>query len=218
MSIDEMNQTASGKRRVGAQMRFLVLVILVLVLFALWFWKHPLSGCGGLPIPGELVIDVPQFFQSDPRWRDDLLGATSGTLGAQGCAVTSASMVLGFYGMPINPQKLNQFLNDHAGYEGNAWLRWESAAEFSPGLVQKAYEDLPSYALIDWNLLHGNPVIVRIRRTDGITHFVVIVGKRGLDYLIRDPAGWSHSDGGRIYPFAQLGVPIEALRYYHRLE
>ena len=196
----------------------LLLLAVAILLGGLWLWKHPLSGRGGLLIPGELAVEEPQYFQSDPRWRGDLLGGTSGTLGAQGCAVTSASMVLGFYGMPVDPQKLNQFLKDHSGYEGQAWLRWESAAEFSPGLVQKAYEDLPSYALIDWNLLHGNPVIVRIRRADGITHFVSIVGKRGVDYLIRDPAGWSNHEGGRVYPFVQLGVPIEALRFYRRLE
>ena len=198
--------------------RWVFLFFVVCFLLGIWFWKRPLSGRGGLPIPGELLVEVPQFFQSDPRWRGDLLGGTSGTLGAQGCAVTSAAMVLGFYGVHVDPQKLNQFLNDHSGYEGQAWLRWESAAEFSPGLVQKAYEDLPSYALIDWSLLHGNPVIVRIRRSDGITHFVSIVGKRGFDYLIRDPAGWSNPEGGRVYPFIQLGVPIEALRFYRRIE
>ena len=122
-------------------------------------------------------------------------------------------MVLSHYGMDLDPQRLNRHLRENNGYEGRGWLRWESAAEFTPGLVEKAYEDLPSYALIDWNLLRGNPVIIRIRRPDGITHFVVIVGKRGIDYLIRDPAG---SGGGRIYPLKELGVPVEALRYYRR--
>ena len=57
-------------------------------------------------------------------------------------------------------------------------------------------------------------MIVRIRRPDGITHFVVIVGKRGLDYLIRDPSG---AGGGRVYPLKELGVPDEALRYFRRI-
>jgi hypothetical protein len=123
-------------------------------------------------------------------------------------------MTLSHYGMSVDPAMLNRFLTEHEGYEGAGWIRWESAAEYSPRMVEKAYEDLPSYALIDWNLLRGNPVIIRIRRPDGITHFVVIVGKRGLDYLIRDPAA---ADNGKIYPLAELGVPIEALRYYRRI-
>lgn len=128
-------------------------------------------------------------------------------------------MVLSHYGMDVDPRRLNRFLTQNKGYEGRGWLRWESAAEFSPGMVEKAYEDLPSHALIDWNLLRGNPVIVRIRRVDGITHFVVIVGKRGFDYLIRDPAGYQVNEVNgasreSVYEFKRLGVPIEALRYY----
>lgn len=215
ISIDEINHSASGNSRSLKRLGIL-LVIPVMALLAAWIWKMPLSGRGGLPIPGELVIEVPQFFQGDPDWGEDPLGETPGTLASQGCAVSSASMLLGFYGMNIDPKRLNHFLIDHNGYEGKAWLKWESAAKYSPRLVEKAYEDLPSYALIDWNLLRGNPVIVRIRRTDGITHFVVIVGKRGFDYLIRDPAGWGGGNAGKIYPLADLGVPVEALRFYRK--
>ena len=214
ISINEINDSARGNNRWVKRLG-IVLSIPTVILLAFWLWKMPLNGRGGIPVPGELVIDVPQFFQGDRNWGEDHLGETPGTLAAQGCAVSSASMLLGFYGMDIDPKRLNHFLIDHNGYEGKAWLKWESAAEYSPRMVEKAYEDLPSYALIDWNLLHGNPVIVRIRRTDEITHFVVVVGKRGFDYLIRDPAG---SGDGRIYPLADLGVPVEALRYYRRLE
>ena len=143
------------------------LALVFLLASALWFFPHQISGRGGLPIPGEIVISVPQFFQGDPRWRKDLLGETSGTLAAEGCALSSATMVLGFYGIDVDPGRLNRFLTENNGYEGNAWLRWESAAAFSPGIVEKAYEDRPSYALIDWNLFRGNPVIIRIRRADG---------------------------------------------------
>lgn len=192
----------------------LAFTILCIVLLGLWCWKRQIAGSGGLPIPGEIVIAVPHYRQADPRWKADALGKTPGTLGGEGCAVASASMMLSHYGMSVDPATLNRFLTEHGGYEGAGWIRWESAAEFLPGMVEKAYEDLPSYALIDWNLLQGNPVIVRIRRPDGITHFVVIVGKRGLDYLIRDPAA---AGDGKIYPLAELGVPIEALRYYQRI-
>ena len=195
-----------------------MLLSVPVLLIALYIWPHRIAARGGLPIPGEMLIEVPQFFQGDSRWGNELLGETSGMLGAEGCAVSSASMVLGFYGMDIDPKRLNRFLRDHQGYEGKGWLKWESAAAFTPGLVEKAYEELPSHELIDWNLFHGNPVIVRIRRSDGITHFVVIVGKRGFDYLIRDPAGWGNAGGGRIYPLTELGVPIEALRFYRRIK
>ena len=165
-----------------------VVALLVFVVASLWWWPHQIRACGGMPVPGEIVISVPQFFQGDPRWSDELLGNTPVTLGAEGCAVASASMLLSHYGLDVDPGRLNKFLKENNGFEGAGWLRWESAAEFTPCLIEKAYEDLPSYALIDWNLLRGNPVIVRLRLPSGITHFVVIVGKRGFDYLMRDPS------------------------------
>ncbi len=60
----------------------------------------------------------------------------------------------------------------------------------------------------------GNPVIVRVRFRSGITHFVVIAGKDGFDYLIRDP-GSGATKG--YYPLRELGSDIEALRFYERL-
>lgn len=210
---------AAGRRRFLAWM-ILVSVLVAGMLAVAWVWPGPVGASGGLPFPGELVIGIPQFHQGDERWREEKLGDTPGTLGGEGCAVTSASMVLSHYGMKVDPLRLNRFLKEHGGYEGSGWIKWESAAGFTPGLVEKAYEGAASHARIDSNLLKGNPVIVRVRRTDGITHFVVIVGKRWRDYLIRDPSGLGGEGGetgASVSPLSGLGVPVEALRYYRRL-
>ncbi|MGC1481495.1 MAG: C39 family peptidase [Chthoniobacterales bacterium] len=179
-----------------------------------WFAVHtPLPASGGLYFPGERIIDVPQFFQNDHRWGRDPLGPTDSTLGAEGCAVASASMVLASYGADLDPGRLNAFVQSVDGYTPQGWLYWEAAAAYPPGLAEHLYEDDPSFALIDRNLLDGNPVIVRVRYPSGVTHFVVIVGKRGFDYLIRDPGG----GGSRgVYPLKDFGRPIEALRFYKK--
>jgi hypothetical protein len=57
-------------------------------------------------------------------------------------------------------------------------------------------------------------VIVRVRYGSGITHFVVIAGKDGFDYLVRDP-GAGAAKG--YYPLRELGSDIEALRFYEQL-
>jgi hypothetical protein len=132
-----------------------------------WDRTAKLPPAGGLYFPGKLQLKVPVFAQADARWRGDLLGPTSNTLGAEGCAVTSAAMVLAFHGMNVDPQRLNHFLTQSNGYTERGWLHWEAAAEYEQGKVRHAYEDLPSYRLIDWNLLKGNPLIVRIRRIQG---------------------------------------------------
>ena len=179
-----------------------------------WARKGKIEPSGGRYFFHRVELAVPSFRQGDDRWRDDRLGPTHGTMGAEGCAVSSAAMVLASYGFDVDPQRLNRFLTDHGGYTPQGWLYWESAADYDPGKVRKAYEDLPSYELIDDNLAHGNPVIVRLRLPWGVTHFVVIAGKEGFDYLTRDP-GAGAAKG--LYPLREFGSKIEALRFYQKL-
>jgi hypothetical protein len=208
--------TVPGRRR-----KIGILILLVaagaLILYAGWCYyagTRKIPSAGGLYFFSRLVIPVPRFAQGDPHWGDDELGATPSTMGEAGCAVSSAAMVLAFYGQDIDPGRLNAFLSNNGGYTPEGWLYWEKAADFRPGLARHAYEDLPSYFLIDSNLERGNPVIIRIRLQNGITHFVVIVGKAGFDYLIQDPASRGASGA---YPLRNLAPEIEALRFYERL-
>lgn len=202
-----------------ASHRLLLWTIAILIVASLYFgvpkffaWKHVIPPTGGRYFIHRTVIPVPVFIQDDPRWTFELLGPTYQTVGQSGCAITSAAMVLAAYGVDTDPQRLNQYLATHAGYTDNGWVYWEKAAEIAPaGQVEKAYEDLPSYALIDQNLLKGNPVIIRLTLQNGTTHFVVIVGKQGWDYLIQDPA---RSPSWGIYPLKELTSRIEALRFF----
>jgi hypothetical protein len=178
-----------------------------------YFGKREISASGGLYFISRVELNVPRFAQGDPRWASDLLGPTSGTMADEGCAVASAAMVLAYYGVNIDPGALNTFLTRSGGYTPQGWVYWEKAAAFAPAKVRHVYEDAPSYYLIDSNLLRGNPVIVRVRLSSGITHFVVIVGKRGFRYLIQDP-GSNGADG--IYPLHLLVPRIEALRFYEK--
>ena len=121
-------------------------------------------------------------------------------------------MVMKFYGIDTDPGRLNSFLLGNGGFTEDSDLIWEGPAKLAPGRVRHAYEDLPSYYLIDSNLRHGNPVIVRLRLPSGWTHFVVIMGKQGFDYLIRDPSSQGKIKG--VYPLREIGSEIEALRFY----
>lgn len=194
---------------------FLILIGALGVLTFLWFHKAPVSGSGGLPLWVRVKPEVPSFLQNDPRWAENSLGPSDGTLGGEGCAVASAAMTLAARGIDVDPGRLNEFLTKtEGGYTPQGWIYWEKAAEFDPaftGSLLPHYEDLPSYFLIDWNLLQGNPVIARMRYPNGITHFVVICGKEGLDYVIRDPG----SGGVKgVYPFREVADSIEAIRFY----
>jgi len=195
---------------------FLVFILLGELAWLGWDWVHKgnISSIGGLYFFSRIELPVPRYHQSDIYWKNDSLGRTLGTLGQEGCAVTSAAMVLSYYGIHANPQRLNDFLTLNEGYTEKGWIYWEKAAEFTPNKIRHAYEDLPSHYLIDWNLLKGNPVIVRLRSSQGKTHFVVIVGKEGFNYLVADP-GSGFSKG--VYPLKELTLHIEALRFYQEI-
>lgn len=210
-------------------MRAFLTVVAVLLVAALaagaffaWRWvdgwtatASPLAPSGGLYFPTTVLSDVPHFAQADRRWGKNRLAGGSTTLAGEGCAVASAAMVLASYGADLDPGTLNKFLQGNGGFTRQGWLYWEKAAEFPPGVAEHIYEADGSHFLIDWNLLRGNPVIVRLRYPNGITHFVVIVGKQGYEYLIRDP-GHRYKDG--LYFLSDFGSPIEALRFYRKVE
>jgi len=201
------------KRRLLFVVAFLVLLSAVLGVYIDWTWKRKLSPRGGRYFFHRVELAVPSFRQSDEKWGDDPLGGVeaNGTLGGEGCAVAAAAMVFQSYGIAIDPQQLDWFLTATDGYAENGWLYWDRAAWFAPDRVRHMYEDLPSYQLIDSNIARGNPVIVRVRLPGGVTHFVVIAGKDGFDYLVRDP-GAGAAKG--FYPLRELGSDIEALRFY----
>jgi hypothetical protein len=194
----------------------LVLLAAVTGLYLDWTWKRPLSPRGGRYFFHRLELPVPSYRQGDEKWSDDPLGGVeeNGTVGGEGCAVAAVAMVFKFYGIDTDPQQLNWFLTSVGGYTERGWVYWDRAAWLAPKRVRHVYEDLPSYQLIDSNLARGNPVIVRVRLRNGITHFVVIAGKQGFDYLVRDP-GAGAAKG--FYPLRDLGSDIEALRFYEPL-
>jgi len=207
----------------GTVKRWWAFVVVVVVVFLAavalqidWTWKRKLAPRGGRPFFTRVELAVPSFRQGDDKWRDDPLGGVpeNGTLGGEGCAVAAAAMVFKFYGIDVDPQQLNWFLASVGGYTDQGWLYWDRAAWFAPDRVRHVYEDLPSYHLIDSNIAHGNPVIVRVRLRGGITHFVVIAGKDGFDYLVRDPGAGSAKG---LYPLRDLGSDIEALRFYEQI-
>ena len=203
----------------SARRIFLIIAILACVAGALWIWdwtaKRPLPMSGGFYFPVAVEISGPHFLQGDTRWGGDSLGETADSLADVGCAVASAAMAIASRGVDTDPGRLNAFLQKTpGGYTPEGWIYWEKAAEVDPervGTLLPHYEDAPSHFLIDWNLLRGNPVIARVRYPSGVTHFAVICGKRGFEYIVRDPG-----EGGRsgLSLLSEFPPPVEALRFY----
>lgn len=182
----------------------------------------PIDSVGGSYFSKRVELPVKLFRQSDPRWSKTPLahGQDGDTIGSHGCALASLAMIMLYYDIPTDPPALNRFLLNNGGYTPQGWLEWKAALALAPDKLLNFHEVDATHAEIDKNLRNGNPVIIRVRfpkgpnGEPGITHFVVVCGKEGHDYLIRDPGDGS-SKG--TYALKELSPKIEALRYYDRV-
>lgn len=85
----------------------------------------------------ELPIAMPHFKQTDPTWAQDeydtaQLWSSNPTMYRWGCLTTSMAMILQFYGVPVTPQSLNDWLKSQPdGYVGNGLFNWIAATRLT---------------------------------------------------------------------------------------
>lgn len=200
----------------------LVVLIVLGATFALWYfwpdimekrpWPAELPLEGGRNFKSEVLIPAPFFSQADPRWALQPLANTPATLAQEGCAVAAAAMALAYHGADTDPGRLNALLTAHpGGYTERGWIYWEAAALVSGADVRAVYQGPPDFHRLDRELSRGNPVIIRLRLPNGMMHFVLAVGKRGLDYLVWDPMLLQQSEP---IPLREVGGVMTGMRIY----
>ena len=144
---------------------------------------------------GNDLLDVPYYSQNDDRWGQDEYDAAHSwseeiTVDKWGCAVTSAAMVLKYYGIDQDPGTLNTWLKSQVdGYIRGGLLNWLAISRYSRifGSTILEYRRGGSDTdVVDSDLENENPVILETSGEDG-SHFVVTNGKLDPDYSILDP-------------------------------
>lgn len=157
-------------------------------------------------------LSVPSYKQCDSRWKtdpyDDQIstiytdGSCTGCICSSGCALTSAVMVLRYYGVTtgidgfeVNPGNLNDWLNGQPdGYIGKGKINWEAITRYSGSkkvefLREKTRDDA---ALNDDLCCKRRPVILKVyNKSTRNNHFVVPTGYKCSDiektWYINDP-------------------------------
>jgi SH3 domain-containing protein/peptidase C39-like protein len=133
--------------------------------------------------------------QQDPKWKSDILGFgdPEDTIGYVGCALTSVAMLLSGHGHSETPKTLNQKLKNAQGFVSAA-IRWGSVSQVYPNVTVRSNISCTTspapLELIDAAIAAGQPAIVQVDSSpaSGIqTHWVVLYGKKGDDYLMLDP-------------------------------
>jgi len=128
---------------------------------------------------------VPYFSQRDPAWANELLGGDGPTISSAGCALTSAAMVMVYYGVDTDPKRLNELIG-RTGYDADYNIYWSVVEEkCHTDQNQIKYEGkIEPYSSeeVDNQLDAGRPPIVDVGG-----HFVVVTKREGDTYYINDP-------------------------------
>ncbi len=149
--------------------------------------------------------------QQDPRWKAEQLGFDNTiTIGTDGCALTSLTMLVNGYGFTESPSTINKKLKDMGpgvGYLGGL-IVWGSLTNAFPKITYQRIilcTDQPApMADIDASLAAGQPVVVQVDRSPAAglqSHWVVLCSKQGSDYLMLDP--WPYPTDSQ--PIALIG-------------
>lgn len=140
------------------------------------------------------MFETDALYQNDPKWKNVPLGhQNKETIGTWGCLLTSMTMVANGFGHSETPESLMKKLMGSGGFQG-ALVIPAVLPSVCPGIVYKGYqpcENNPApLAQIDAALAAGMPVIAQVDWSPkaGLqTHWVVIYGKEGNRYLMKDP-------------------------------
>ena len=139
----------------------------------------------------DILLDIAPLSQMDSRWRYEKLGTSSSTIGGYGCLITSASMMLKYFGFDTDPSRLNKLLIENGGYHDGNLFVWDSLAKIFPGVSFGTRYSYAALDKVDAQLQAGKPVIIHVDfvpSTPAIDeHWVLVVGKQGSDYIINDP-------------------------------
>jgi hypothetical protein len=182
------------------------------------------------------ALPVPYYSQRDQRWGCSQLG-TCGcnlngctsesftTMADAGCYPTSQAMIFAYYagGSFLDPGAYNECLRANQGYtafpaacsSGACGALDDPPAGCRPAGVQYLGPSLDK-AVLDDDLQNGHPAIavVGVGVPGRLPHAVVVVGKRGGNYIVNDPfygaAPHSRSEvsPGEIYGFHRWTGPL----------
>ena len=192
----------------------------ICTLAGLWFG---VSGCvlrdpapGACRLPAKASAAVPRFVLSSPvhyaqrdrRWAADRIGGSGKTLYAVGCTICTLSMALAEHDVHLTPAQLNQALKKVDGYSSKGWVRWGAVLAATN---RRAHAEIlwhPSSGAIESALAAGNPVVVKVAPPPMLQHWVLLVGRDGYEYLMKDPL----APPSKLKPLSSLGSDILAVR------
>jgi ABC-type bacteriocin/lantibiotic exporter with double-glycine peptidase domain len=172
----------------------------------------PIPATGGESF--TLRVDRPptHFLQTDPRWANETVGGSEEAVASVGCTLCSLAMALNRVGVELDPATLNSALKAHHGYNERGWLLWSAVTPASGNRARAHYYSRFDHGTIDQAMRDRCLPVVKFFLPGGVSHWVVVVGKSGTDYLVRDPL----DEAGVPVALSKLTAEIHGLRCVER--
>ncbi len=197
--------------------RVFLLVLAVVVLCAgVWSARRLKEQWYAIPARGgesftAPVLKTAHYRQHDPRWAEEKIGGFGESMGPVGCTICSLAMALDYYDVKMTPKELNEFLKANEGYNARGWLRWNAVEKVSGGKVVVEYLGRPSPAVMDQALKNRQPVVAKVYINTVIPHWVLVAGKDGQEYVMRDPLGEADTLG-RLSDYSSKLYAVRVLK------
>jgi len=196
------------KRRIPFLLILLIIAVTALLVRQRRMPSGPtITASGGEPFQNFTPLDTTFFLQTDPRWENDTIGGSGESLKNAGCTLSCLAMALHAHGIRQTPAELNALLKSNNGYTALGLIKWEAVPGLFKGAVRVDYSSPLSHQSIDTALRQRQPVLARIFLGTA-QHWVLIVGKEGAEYLVRDPLG----EGQSLERLSRFESPIYAIR------
>ncbi len=199
---------------------FLAIVVLLLAGGAAVLWRRAnsprdtrLAPRSPESVERTLLPSETFHLQADPRWADETVGGSGERLASVGCTLCCVSTALSHHGLSISPGELNRRLKEAGGYTERGWIKWSAFDQIAKGSARIAVPNAPTHRDIDDALRKGNPVLVKVLLSPGVNHWVLLVGRDGHEYLMKDPL----RAGRDIVPLSTIGSDIYAVRIAERI-
>lgn len=172
----------------------------------------PLSESGEqTPRPDLMLTDIANFRQDERGWAYELLGGTGETMREYGCTVTSvANAMTNFSGEYVTPKVLNQNLIKVGAYTDRGWLIWSKISDATDGKYSATIYNTGDTANVDACLADNQYPVVKILLRGTVQHWVLVVGRKDGEYLIRDPLEGDRAE--RPIPLSRRADRIHSVR------
>ena len=179
------------KRFMLSVVAILVAIVGVVSLMGRRTGDERLPAADASPLTKTPLGTIPYYLQNDPRWGADTIGGSEESLAAVGCTVTCVALGLTALGHAMTPAEACAGLKRHGGFTANGYVIWEKVGKLTGGKARVSAVQL-SHEAIQAELAAKRPVIAKIMLAETVSHWLLLVGQEGGDYLAMDPLNQEH--------------------------